>query len=268
MSNVAKSGSAAGPSPGPGPRDAGERAPKAGDFESVLRDKGQSARTGRPEPSAEGRRVEEAPATGAEGRRGRGSPSGSDGPPAERGDAGEWRALPGDVAVPVGSRLDPGALAALESSRGADAVVRVERIAEQIVKAAEMRLGPGGTAEMRLELDLGGLGQLRVALGRDAEGRVAVRFDGAGPEAARLLVDHGSELVARLEARGLVLREVALTGADGTLVRLGSPTEPAPAELASRHAGDPAGARGEPDRGSPDDQRRRRGAEPPVEDEE
>ncbi len=269
MSNVAKPGSAAGPPPGVGRRDVGERPPKDGDFEAVLRDKGQSARAGRGEPAAEGRRAEGPPAAGAEGRSTRRSPTGSDAPPAERGrdEAGEWRALPGDVAVPT--RIDPGASAVVESSRAADAVARVERIAEQIVRTVEVRLGPGGTAEVRLELDLGGLGPLRVALGRDAEGMVAVRFDGAGPEAARLLVDHGSELVAKLEARGLALREVVLTGADGSLVRLGSPAEPTPADLASRLPNDATRDRDEASHHHPEDERRRGRREPtPVEEEE
>lgn len=262
MSNVAKPGAAAGPPPGSGRRDLGERAPKAGDFDEVLHDKGQGSRAGRGEPSAEGPRA-------AEGRGARGPLAASDEPPAERGrgEASGWRALPGDVAVPA--RVDPGASAAVESSRAADAVARIERIAELIVRAAEVRLGPGGTAEARLELDLGGLGQLRVALGRDAEGQIAIRFDGAEPEAARLIVDRGQELVARLEARGLALREVVLTGADGSLVRLGSPAEPTPAELASRLPSEASRARDQGSNQEPEDERRRRRRNPTsVEDEE
>jgi hypothetical protein len=236
MSNVAKPGAAAGPPPGAGRRDVDERPPKGGDFEAVLREKGESARPERLEPGhQEPRRATTGPEE-APGDRG-------------KGEAGAWRALPGDVAVPA--RPAPGTPALVESSRAADAVARVERIAEQIVRAVEVRLGPGGTAEARLELDLGGLGQLRVALHRDAEGTLAVRFDAAGPEASRLLVEQGQDLVARLEARGLALREVSLAGADGSLVRLGD---------RPRHE---ASGR------QPEDERRggRRAAEP-VEDEE
>jgi len=263
MSNVAKPGAATGPSPGAPRRDVDERPPKAGDFEAVLRDKGEGARAGRGEPTTEGTR-----AVGVEGRSTRGAPTGSEEPPAERGrgEAGEWRALPGDVAVPT--RLHPGASAAVESSRAADALARVERIVEQIVRAAEVRLGPGGAAEARLELDLGGLGPLRVALHRDAEGTVAIRFDGAGPEASRLLVDQGDDLVARLEARGLALREVVLAGPDGSLVRLGSPAEATPADLASRSPGDAEKGRDAASHRQPEDERRRGRREPPVEDEE
>jgi hypothetical protein len=173
--------------------------------------------------------------------------------------------LPGDVAVPA----RPGAVPSVaDASRAADAAARIERIAEQIVRAVEVRLGPGGTGEVRLELDLGGLGPLRVALHRDAEGTLAVRFDAARPEASRLLVDQGRDLVARLEARGLALREVVTTGADGSLVRLGSPSGPAPDEVASRLAGDATRAREQAWR-QPDDQGRRgRRAPKAVEDEE
>jgi hypothetical protein len=259
MSNVAKPGSTAGAPPGGVRRDAGERPEKSGDFEAVLKDKGQETRAFRT--------AEATAAIGSEARRAR---PGTQEPALERGrdEAGEWRALPGDVAVPSGVR---GGLVAAETTRAADAVARierVERIAEQILRAAEVRLGPGGIAEARLELDLGSLGQMRVALDRNAEGALAVRFEGAGPEAARLLVDHGAELVARLEARGLALREVALVNPDGTTVRVGPAAEPTAADIASRAAGDPASARDETSRGSQDDQRRRRPAEPQAEDEE
>jgi hypothetical protein len=230
MSNVAKPGPAVGPPPGAGHRDAGEGPPGAGDFEAVLHDKGRSPR---------------------------GAPAGTEERPPERGrgDAGEWRALPGDIAVPA--RPAPGEAPAVETSRAAEAAARIERIAEQIVRAAEVRLGPGGTAEARLELDLGGLGLLRVALHRDAAGTVAIRFDGAGPEASRLLVAQGDDFVAKLEGRGLALREVVLTGADGSLVRLGSPAEPAPADPASRLPSDAERAREEASRRQPRDERRR-----------
>ena len=251
MSNVAKPGAAVGPSPGAGRRDVDERPPKAGDFEAVLHDKGETARAGRAEPTPEGAHV------------------GSEQPPAERGrgEAGEWRALPGDVAVPT--RSDPGASVSVEGSRAAEALARVERIVELIVRAAEVRLGPGGTAEARLELDLGGLGRLHVALHRDAEGTVAIRFDSAGPEASRLLVEQGQDLVARLEARGLTLGEVSLAGADGSLVRLGSPAEPAPADLRSLPPNDAETTRDEASDRQPEDERRRGRRDPtPVEDEE
>ena len=264
MSNVAKAGPAVAPSPGAGRPDAGERAPKAGEFEAVLRDKGHAERAGGGDGGKEGR-----PVSGVEERTTRGSGCGSPDAPAERerGEAREWRALPGDVAVP--RHAEPGSTPVVESSRAADAVARVERIAEQIVRAVEVRLGHGGSAEVRLELDLGGLGQLRVAVGRDAGGRVAVRFDGAGPEATRLLADRGQELVGRLEARGIVLREVAMTGADGSLVRIGSPSEPAPAELASRLPDDAARSREQGSSPRPDDRERRgRRAKAPVEEEE
>jgi hypothetical protein len=261
MSNVAKPGGAAGSPPGNLRRDTGERPAKSGDFEAVLKDKGQDARASRSGG------LEAAAGAVSEARRAR---PGTEDFARERGrgEAAEWRALPGDVAVPSGVRLDPGGLAAAEGSRAAEAVARIERIAEQSLRAAEVRLGPGGSAQARLELDLGALGQLRVTLDRNAEGALAIRFERAGPEAARLLVDHGAELVTRLEARGLALREVALANPDGSLVRVGSAVEPTAAEIASRAAGDPASARDETSREWQEDQRRRRPAEPQEEDEE
>jgi hypothetical protein len=262
MSNVTKAGAATGPSPGAGHRDVDERPPKGGEFEAVLREKGEGARRERTEAGHEGTR-----AGGVEDRSARRA-SGSGEPGADRGRAepGAWRALPGDVAVPA--RPAPGTSAPLGGSRAADAVARVERIAEQVLRAVEVRLGAGGTAEARLELDLGGLGQLRVALHRDAEGTLAVRFDAAGPEASRLLVDHGGDLVARLEARGLALREVVLARSDGSVVRLHSPAEPAPADLASRSPHDGSRTRDEAPGRQPEDERRGRRAAEPVEDEE
>jgi len=242
MTQVAKPGAASGPPAEGVRREASERPAKGGEFETVLKEKGHAAR-----PARDG--------------------LAGDGAERSRGEAADWRALPGDVAVPTGLRFDPGALAASSGARAAEAVARIERIAEQIVRAAEVRLGPGGTAAARLELDLGGLGQLRVALDRNAEGAIAVRFDGAGPEAARLLVDHGAELVARLEARGLALREVALTNAEGLVVRLGPSPDAAAADLASRAVLDLAASR-EADRGRQDDERRRQPAQPQADEED
>ena len=251
MSSVGKTGPAVAPSPGAGRPEAGERAPKAGTFEKVLQDKGRAERTGGGERAAD----RQPPAI--EERSTPGSASAPTDAPAERekGEPRDWRALPGDVAVP--SRTPAGSGPAVEGSRAADAVARVERIAEQIVRAVEVRLGPAGSAEVRLDLDLGGLGQVRVALHRDAEGTLAVRFDAAGPEASRLLVDQGGDLVARLEAKGLALREVVMTGADGSLVRIGSPSEPATAELVSRLAEDAARRREQASSRQADDRERR-----------
>jgi hypothetical protein len=263
MSNVAKAGPAGAPSPGAAGRpEGGERAPKAGTFDKVLHDKARADRT-----EAEHSTDRQASAVGE--RSARGSAPSTDAPAGrEKGEPRDWRALPGDVAVP--SRAPAGSAPAVEGSRAAEAVARVERIAEQIVRAVEVRLGPAGAAEVRLELDLGGLGQVRVALARDAEGRVAVRFDAAGPEASRLLVDQGGDLVARLEARGLTLREVSMTSADGSLVRIGSPSEPATAELVSRLAEDAARSREQASSRQADDRdrRRRRGSKPVEEEDE
>jgi hypothetical protein len=249
MSNVGKAGAATAPSPGAVRPEAGERAAKPGAFEAVLRDRGHAPGAG-----------------GSDGATGSRSASRLE-ERGEGGDAREWRALPGDVAVPA---LAPtGSAAAVEGSRAADAVAMIERIAEQIVRAVEVRLGHGGSAEVRLELDLGGLGQLRVALHRDAAGTLAVRFDAAGTEASRLLVDQGGDLVARLEARGLALREVVMTGAHGSLVRIGTPAEAASPEIASRLAANAARSREQALSRPPDERgRRRRGTARPDEEEE
>jgi hypothetical protein len=153
----------------------------------------------------------------------------------------------------------------------AEAVARIERIVEQIVRAAELRLGPGGTAEARLDLDLGALGPLRVHLGRDAEGAIAVRFEGAGAEAARMLADRGSELVARLEERGLVLSALTVTAADGSVLAL-SPTASSEAQEAGLRATAehpaPAGGDEASQRRFEDERRRRQPETPLVEGEE
>jgi hypothetical protein len=273
MTSVSKPDAAGPTSPGAARRgDTTERAPKPGDFEAVLKDKGRAGRAAEPEAA----RAAEAGLGGAapRGQHGRGSGLGEQEPATERrsGEGGEWRALPGDVAVPAGLRFEPAA-GAVESATTAEAVARIERIAEQIVRAAELRLGPGGTAEAHLELDLGALGPLRVNLGRDAEGTIGVRFEGAGAEAARLLAERGSELVARLEARGLVLSEVTLRAADGSALSL---TPPASSQTPEADAGLRPGARpaapeggDEASRQRFEDERRRRPPEAPViEDEE
>jgi hypothetical protein len=264
MSNVGKAGPAVAPPGGAGRPEGGERATKAGTFEKVLQDKSGGGRLEGPQ------RPVERQLSAVEQRATRGSGSTSTEAPAERekGEPRDWRALPGDVAVPSRAPAAP-APPGVEGSRAADAVARVERIAEQIVRGVEVRLGPAGSAEVRLQLDLGGLGQVKVDLVRDAEGKVAVRFDAAGAEASRLLADHGQELAGRLEARGIALREVAMTSPDGSLVRIGSPSEPATAELAARLAEDAARSR-EQAASRQADERERRGRRDSkrVEDEE
>jgi hypothetical protein len=248
MSQVTKPGGA-GAAGAPARRDAGEPSTRAGEFEALLKDKSHESR-----PAASGTPSPPAALAGA-GHRGRKDGEASDPPRAE--DA--WRGLPGDLASPGGRRPEPGALELPGAARTAEAVARIERIAEQILRSVEVRLGADGAASARLELDLGGLGRLRVAFDRTAEGTVAIRFEGAAPEAARLLVDHGADLVARLEARGLALGEVALASSEGPLVRLGPAPEPQADEAARRSAAaERTAPREEAERGRPDDERQRR----------
>jgi hypothetical protein len=100
----------------------------------------------------------------------------------------------------------------------------------------EVRLGAAGAAEVRLELDLGGLGSMNVDLNRTGEGQIRVAFDAATVEASNLLREHAGELASRLQARGVALQELTVRSADQATFRLETgapaPDAPRPAEPA------------------------------------
>jgi hypothetical protein len=202
MTNVTRP--AGSPAGAPSTTAPNERRTRAGEFEAVLEEKRKG---GRPEA----REGVAAPGETAAGDR-------EVAPEAGR----EARALPGDVMLPAGTRSHPGVEAPARADLQAT-IATIERLAAEIVRAAEVRLGPRGTAEARLELSLGELGSLRVALERDAEGSLAVRFEEAGARAAELLRAHAAELAERLDARGLHLREITVASADEPAFRFEPP---------------------------------------------
>jgi hypothetical protein len=107
-----------------------------------------------------------------------------------------------------------------EAAGASDVAARVERIAEQILQAAEVRLHADGAVEARLQLDLGRLGRLHVALERTAEGRIRVALEPTTAEARDLCRAHGRELADRLEARGLNVQELTVESAGETVLRI------------------------------------------------
>ena len=248
MSQVAKPGATGAAPDASVRREAGGAKAKDGEFEKVLEGKAREA--------------------GGHAEAGGAATAGSAHEPSARRpgaavlpeDVGQWRGLPGDLALPA--RRELAASGQADGARAADAVARIERIAEQLLRAVEVKLGPDGAASARLELDLGGLGSLRVALDRSASGTLAIRFEGASAEAARLLVDHGGQLVERLEARGLALSEVALVSREGPVVRLAPALEAPLADATTRRlAAEAATAERQSDRRGPEDERR--GRQPP-----
>jgi hypothetical protein len=110
--------------------------------------------------------------------------------------------------------------AALSSGSPAERAARVEQIAEQIVRAAEVRLHANGAVEARLQLDLGRLGRLDVALERTTEGRIRVTLEPTTADARRLLQSEGGGLARRLENRGLQLQELTVRTSEATLLRV------------------------------------------------
>lgn len=224
-------------------------APRAGEFDRVL-DRRQA-----PEPGRARREGQSALARGGEGlparpeRRGE-RDAGDGGQPGSGGggrDPSEWRALPGDIALPVGPiapRPGPGGAGAASGVRAAEMAALVEQVAGRIVQAAELRLGPEGAAEARFRLDLA-LGEAGLQVQRGPDGAIAVRFEAQTAELARALESALGELVARLEARGLEIREIVVRDPDGASVRV-EPRADAAAADESRRQGEPDGRRNRP----------------------
>lgn len=224
------------------PRPAAEDArpaPRAGEFDRVLERRRPAAEPGRAgrerEPGAE-RSTRTADAVrGREERRGKGEGSGGEGQHEGGRERSEWRALPGDIAVPLG--LPPVRVeAAAGGVRASEMAALVERIAGGIVHAVEVQLGTDGVAQARLVLDLASLGQAGVQVQRGADGAVAVRFDGVTAELGQRLQDGLSDLVARLEARGLEVREIVIRDTEGATVRVEPGREATAEEEARRQA--------------------------------
>ncbi len=222
MTNVTKTSEVAARPTSPGGEKPGAE-PKRGEFDRML-DSKKDTREGRSEGSAskgEGGREAAAGALLARERRDQrdgesgGSGQGQDSPPEQ-----PLRALPGDVAMATPIRWEPAPSATSTAVRSAEMVARLEQIAQQIVQAAEVRLGPNGMAEARLELNLGTLGGVSVSLARGEDGALRVAFQNASAEAATALQTHASELLGRLEARGLVVQEITVQGADQADFRL------------------------------------------------
>lgn len=230
MTNVTRTSETARPG-GAGGEKAGAE-PKRGEFDRLLDAKKDAPGEGRPEahPAHERR----------EHRDGESGGSGQDSSPDQR-----FHALPGDVAMATPVRWEP-MPAATSSVRSAEMVARLEQIAGQIVQAAEVRMGANGTAEAHLDLNLGNLGNVHLALTRGEDGGLRVAFANAGAAAAESLATHAPDLLGRLEARGLAVQEITVQGTDQPDFRL--------APAAQSQGGSPADAGG-------DDPRRQRGFE-------
>jgi hypothetical protein len=174
----------------------------------------------------------------------------------------------GDPRTPAAARS--ASPAAAEAPSGAEAAARIEEIARRIVESVELRLGPRGAAELRLELSLGALGHLRVAVSRGEDGRLRLGFESASEKASELVRTRVDELKTALDARGVVLQEVSVKGPEGPTFRLepGEPAAAAPASestpVAAPRSGDEAAWRQEGE----DREGRRRPDRPEAEDEE
>lgn len=204
--------------------------PEASEFEQVVRTRAEARPVRRglvpPGGGRGGERLETTRDEAARARlRGRGAgeaggeaPVGREG--TERGEGRARRDATADLlaGLPVpgeGSRPAPppsAPVVANEPLPASEAVARVEEIARRIVEAIELRLEPRGAAEVRLELNLGRLGSLHVAVARSEEGRLRASFEASGESAAELVRARVEDLRGALEARGLSLHEVTVRG--------------------------------------------------------
>jgi hypothetical protein len=233
----------AAPVPGKAPAEDTRPAPGAGEFDRVLSrrqqpasEPGRARREGQATPERTSRGPEGVPAR--PDRRGereggeRGRQEGGGG----RQEPSEWRALPGDIALPVAFVAARPEAAAATGVRAAEMAALVEQIAGRIVKALELHLGR--EAEARLSLDLAALGEAGLQVQRGADGTIAVRFEAQTAELAQVLVKGLDELSARLEARGLEVREIVVRDPEGATVRVEPGAGTATADESRRQAED------------------------------
>jgi hypothetical protein len=264
-------------------------ASKGGEFDAVLegKDLKQSAKKkgapprlgaeGRRSPDGRGRTDERA----LEGRSDRGAAGARRPEPGAREAAAEQALRGADLRARDAPREDTGGPAGTffarpgstggamgtDAARGTDATARVERIAEQILLAAEVRLHGDGAVEARLQLDLGRLGRMNVALERTAEGQIRVALEPTTAEGRELVQARGQELANRLEARGLKLQTLTVQSSgetvlqiEGTAREATETTAPRPSSAASDSAPtEPAAGREASHRERSDEEHERRG---------
>ena len=134
----------------------------------------------------------------------------------ERGDEGPQPAM-GDLAI--GGQPNLADRPAIEVPRQAevapksDAAARIERIAEQIVDAVEVRMDARGESQVRLDLNLGDLGAMRAEIVRDPNGNLNIRFDAASETTRDLVQRNVADLANRLEARGVPIEAIRVHSA-------------------------------------------------------
>ncbi|MEW6363723.1 MAG: flagellar hook-length control protein FliK [Acidobacteriota bacterium] len=126
------------------------------------------------------------------------------------------RPVPGDMMIPFSfqaamQQIEVKAAAGLSTT---DAVAQIQRIANQIVDAVQVRMNAGGSTEVHMELNMGALGNMSVELHRAADGQLKVDFKTQTVDAQDLLKTHMSELTSRLEARGLNLQQLTVRAPD------------------------------------------------------
>ncbi len=230
------------PAPSKAPADDARSTPRSGEFDRVLERRQPAPEPGR--ARREGQAVGERPSRAPEGVPGRqerrGQRDGGEGSQQEKGatrqEPSEWRALPGDIALPVGLIAVRPEASASTGVRAAEMVALVEQIGARIVRAVELQLGPEGVAEARFGLDLATLGQAGLLVQRGADGAIAVRFEAQTAELARLLEGGLTDLVARLEARGLEIREIVVRDPEGATVRVEPGSQAGAADESRRQA--------------------------------
>ncbi len=247
--------------------------PEASEFEQVVRTRAEARPVRRglvpPGGGREGKRLETSRDEAAEARlraQGAGEASGGARGGFKKSEGEEGRArrdptadLLAGLPVPAeGSRpaiLPKAPAGAHEPLPASEAVARVEEIARRIVEAIELRLEPRGAAEVRIELNLGRLGSLHVAVARSEEGRLRASFEASGEGAAELVRARVEDLRGALEGRGISLHEVTVRGPS-------SSSEPLP--VAAAPSGEEAAWR----QGEDQRERQRRQPEPETDEEE
>ena len=142
------------------------------------------------------------------------------------------RPVPGDMMIPFSfqaamQQIEVRPAAGLS---GMDAVAQIQRIANQIVDAVQVRTNVGGSTEVHLELNMGALGNMSVELNRAADGQLRVDFKTQTADAQDLLKTHMSELTSRLEARGLNLQQLTVRAPDQSEFKWQAPPEAQQAE--------------------------------------
>lgn len=121
--------------------------------------------------------------------------------------------IPGSVVIKPSPRQTGDVQASVPAGSAAP-MQAIQQIAQKIVQAIQTKIRPD-QMDLKMNLDMGKLGQLQVQLTRGADGKMQIQLQAESLSTQEFLANHAGELLQRLEAKGLDVQNLRIQTADG-----------------------------------------------------